>query len=62
MLKHLQFISEESNTSKLRVSFKMVMFLCLYFISATSIKKQKPQGDLLAETMNRERGKKKQKH
>lgn len=40
----------------------MVVFLTLYFVSATSLKKQKPQGDLITETMNRERGKKKQKH
>lgn len=62
MLKNLQYLSEESNTTKLRLSFKMVMFLCLYFISSTSLKKQKVQGDLVAETMNRERGRKKMKY
>jgi hypothetical protein len=62
MLKHLRLLSEESNIPKLRVAFKMVMFLCLYFVSATALKKQKAQGDLIAETMNRERGKKKVRH
>ena len=61
MLKNLQMLTEESNVSKLRLSFKMVIFLCLYFISATSPKKQKAQGDLITETMNREKGRKKQK-
>jgi len=38
----------------------MIIFLCLYFISATSLKKQKSgQGDLMADTMNREKGRKK---
>jgi hypothetical protein len=32
----------------------MVMFLCLYFVSATALKKQKAgQGDLIADQMNR---------
>ena len=62
MLKHLQFLSEESNTSKLRLAFKMVMFLCLYFISSTSLKKQKGSGDLMTDAMNRERGRKKMRH
>jgi hypothetical protein len=62
MVKELEYLSEESNTSKLRISFKMVIFLCLYFISATSLKKQKAgQGDLIADTMNREKGRKKNK-
>ena len=60
MLKHLQDITEESNLPKLRLSFKMVIFLCLYFISATTIKKQKAvQGDIIAEAINKEKGKKK---
>ena len=62
MLKHLNFLSEESNASKLRVSFKMVIFLCLYFIQATSLKKQKAQGDLIADAMNKEKGKRRQKN
>jgi len=40
----------------------MVMCICLYFISTTSLKKQKAaQGDILAE-MNREKGRKKPKN
>ena len=38
----------------------MIIFLCLYFISATALKKQKAsQGDLIADQMNREKGRKK---
>jgi hypothetical protein len=39
----------------------MVIFLCLYFISATSLKKQKVHGDLIAEAMNKEKGKRRLK-
>jgi len=39
----------------------MVIFLCLYFISATSLKKQKAHGDLITEAMNKEKGRRKQK-
>ena len=62
MLKHLSSLNEDSNTSKLRISFKMVMFLCLYFISSVSIKKAKNHGNLITETMNPERGRKKNKN
>lgn len=43
-----------------RVTFKMVIFLCLYFVSASTIKKQRQQqGDIITETINKEKGKKK---
>ena len=48
ILGHLQDLNEESNLPKLRLAFKMVIFLCLYFISATTLKKQKAaQGDII---------------
>jgi hypothetical protein len=41
----------------------MVIFLCLYFVSATSIKKQRGgQGDLIADQINKEKGRKKNKN
>ena len=41
----------------------MVIFLCLYFISTSSLKKQKTNhNDLLADTMNKEKGKKKNRN
>lgn len=44
----------------MRVAFKMSIFLCLYFISATTLKKQKAaQGDIITDTINKEKGKKK---
>jgi hypothetical protein len=47
----------------MRVIFKMGIFLCLYFISATTLKKQKAaQGDIITETINKEKGKKKLKN
>lgn len=59
-MKHLEDLNEESNLPKLRLSFKMTIFLCLYFVSATTLKKQKAaQGDIIAETINKEKGKKK---
>jgi len=60
MLTHLENLSEESNASKLRMAFKMVMFLCLYFTSVTHLKKPKSgQGDIITDAINREKGKKK---
>jgi len=41
----------------------MVMFLALFFISSTSLKKAKSgQGDILAEAMNKEKGKRRNKN
>jgi len=63
MLKHLENVSEDSDIGKLRVAFKMVIFLCLYFISATTLKKQKTgQGDIITEAMNKEKGRKRQRN
>ena len=39
------------------------MFICLYFITTTSLKKQKAnQGDLIAQTMNKQKGRKKMRN
>lgn len=46
--------------SNLRNVFKMVIFLALFFISATALKKPKNQTDLLSEAMNgKEKGRRK---
>jgi len=52
MLTHLENLNDESNTTKLRVAFKMVMYLCLYFTSVTHLKKPKSgQGDIITENI-----------
>jgi hypothetical protein len=50
---------EEFNVMSLRISFKMIIFLTVYFISSTTLKKIKTgQGDILNDAMNKEKGKK----
>jgi len=60
MLTQLENLNEDGNNTKLRVEFKMMMYLCLYYTSVTHLKKSKSgQGDIITETINRENGKKK---
>jgi hypothetical protein len=62
MLKQVNQLTDDSDISSLRVAFKMVVFLCLYFISATTLKKPKTgQGDIITEAMNKEKGRKRQR-
>jgi hypothetical protein len=51
-------IPEEGGNFDIRHAFKMSIFLALYFIYSTTLKKAKAQNDLLGDMLNKDKKKK----
>ena len=59
LLKECQRVSSEESLEQLRVSFKMTMFLTLFYVTAVAKCKQKSsQADMIAEAIGKDKKKK----
>ena len=52
-------VSHEESQENLRIAYKMVMFLILFFVANVSKGRQKTQADMIADAISKDGGRKK---